>query len=579
MTTLPLPSLRVAGTAAIGMSIFAYASRADGAMNAVTLNDVALIAPAWSGIQQVGVTLLVLAFLGAVSIAAWLLRELRRQRKATQTARDSERQRYGRALEGARDGLAIWGSDGRLMSWNRGFGEIAERLGRTLRVDQRIEAFITGEPGATDIADAVARSVAAGAAQAVTLPGGVVIEIAHRRDADGDAVTTLRDVSTERAAQRRVAESEARFRDGIECMAEGFMLWDHQDRLVAWNHQAEILLPVQAPLFRVGLPFEHVLAHLARFNGGHARRETWLAELEMRRSRRARLGQVSTFRSSLERIVESIDRATTDGGIVSTYRDVTEQRRLLDQLHVGESELRRALTAEREMTEQQRRFVAMASHEFRTPLAIIDGAAQRLSAMAAATAPDASKRLARIRAAVSRMTEIIDRTLATARLDEGRIELKRQPCDIVRLAQDVVRRQQTITPDYVITLTASAGEGVLDADVTLLDHILTNLLSNAVKYSRPATEIELRIDPSPDVVVVSIVDRGIGIPADEFSQLFSRFFRSRLVTGIAGTGIGLYLVREFVAMHGGTIDVRSEVGHGTTFTVRLPRRAVIATAA
>ncbi|MBL8698238.1 MAG: PAS-domain containing protein [Alphaproteobacteria bacterium] len=540
--------------------------------------EVVATGPAWLDARSVAIALLALLLVLALCGAGWLFLALRRQQLGARAVREAERLRYGRALEGARDGLAIWDPEGRLLTWNRRFADIAALLGRAPRAEQTMQEFLAGTPWVADPAGRTGTDVAP-PPHTVELPDGVVVEIAHRRDANGDSITTLRDVSAERAAQRLAAASEARFRDGIENMAEGFMLWDGEDRLVAWNRQAEILLPVQAPLFRVGLNFAEVLAHLARFNGGHAQRETWLAELEMRRRRRERLGQVSTFRSSLDRLVESVDRATSDGGIVSTYRDVTDQRRLLERLHAGEIDLRRALTAEREMNEQQRRFVAMASHEFRTPLAIIDGAAQRLQAMAGVVAVDAAKRIARIRAAVSRMTEIIDRTLATARLDQGRIEAKRQRCDVLALAQEVVRRQQTITPDYAIAVSGGAAPAVIDADMMLLDHILTNLVSNAVKYSRPEAAIDLRIDPGPDDVVIEITDRGIGIPEDELGQVFSRFFRSRLVSGIAGTGIGLYLVREFVAMHGGTIAVRSEVDRGTTFTVRLPRREALAAVA
>ncbi|MBL8702996.1 MAG: PAS-domain containing protein [Alphaproteobacteria bacterium] len=569
-----------------------YASSPRFPLHVVMSKDLPAIRSNWLDEQWLEFLLLGLLFAGTLLSNVALNRTMRRQQVAENALRTSDQRRYQHGLEGARDGLAIWDRDGELVVWNSRFDELAGLLGAKLRAGMSYRDLLRGAARAATVGNGIdspadwfdrlslAHDRADVEPSEIVLPEACILDVAHQRAANGDTVTTLRDVSAERAAQRRIESSEARFRDGIESMGEGFALWDHDDRLVAWNERILQLMPLQVPMMRLGTRFEDVLAHLARHAADQPQPEEWLAHLAERRRRRERLGIPATFRTGAGHLVEAVDRPTSDGGIVTIVRDVTDQHRLLDRLQAGEAELRRALAAERDMNEQQRRFVAMASHEFRTPLAIIDSATQRLiAANVVPAATPSHKRLDRIRESVSRMTEIIDRTLATARLDEGRIEFLPEAFDLVALAREVIRRQLTIAPDYRIDLDLTAPELVVDADRRLIDHVLTNLLSNAVKYSPRIRRAELRIDLDGDDVVIAVSDQGVGIPAGEIDRLFTRFFRASTATGIVGTGIGLHLVREFVAMHGGRIEVRSEIGRGSVFTVRLPRRRRVDAAA
>jgi two-component system, OmpR family, sensor kinase len=103
---------------------------------------------------------------------------------------------------------------------------------------------------------------------------------------------------------------------------------------------------------------------------------------------------------------------------------------------------------------------------------------------------------------------------------------------------------------------------------------LSNLLSNAVKYSPAGGAIDVRMESAPDQVVVAVTDHGIGIPASDLARLFERYHRGSNVSGIVGTGVGLYLVKTAVDLHHGTIEVQSSEGDGSCFTVRLPRMAL-----
>ena len=234
-------------------------------------------------------------------------------------------------------------------------------------------------------------------------------------------------------------------------------------------------------------------------------------------------------------------------------------------------QLSEALENERKYNALHREFVSMASHEFRTPLAIIDGAAQRLIRRAGRMTPeDLVERGGKIRHAVSRMIGLVDSTLSASRMEAGRIELEPEPCSLHNVLEAVCARQQEIAPDHKIRLALEDAPDLMVADPKQLDQIFTNLLSNAVKYSPQKGPIDVVATREGDLAAVSVSDRGVGIPKDELPKLFERFFRASTSTGIPGTGIGLNLVRELVRMHGGTLGVESTEAVGSTFIVRLP---------
>ncbi|MBL8701568.1 MAG: PAS-domain containing protein [Alphaproteobacteria bacterium] len=249
---------------------------------------------------------------------------------------------------------------------------------------------------------------------------------------------------------------------------------------------------------------------------------------------------------------------------IAVEADITERKQ-------QERRLAEALEREREVSLQQRRFVSVAAHEFRTPLTIIDGAAQRLLRYADQISPDDLRDRARkIRGAVQRMSQLVDTTLNTARLDEGRIELNLGTVDVVALITGICRRGDGFAPDFKFTIATSAASLPVQADPRLLDQVFTNLLSNAVKYSAESRRVDIQVRGDAQSVEVAIRDYGIGVPAHEVDQLFTRFYRASTARGLPGTGIGLSLVRDLVRLHGGDVAVRSEVGQGSTFTVRLP---------
>ncbi len=236
-------------------------------------------------------------------------------------------------------------------------------------------------------------------------------------------------------------------------------------------------------------------------------------------------------------------------------------------------ELEKALGNERELNELQRQFVSMASHEFRTPLAIIDSTAQRLIKLMERrklTPEDAIERFGKIRASVQRMTALMESTLTAARIEEGKIDIDIGPCEIAKVVKEVCIRQQDITRTHTITCQLDGLPELILADTSALEQVLTNLLSNAVKYAPDDPEIEVCAYTEDSDVIVSVRDSGIGIDDDDLDRIGERFFRAKNSAGIPGTGIGLNLSKKLLEMHGGSIEVKSHKYKGSIFSMRIP---------
>ena len=235
-------------------------------------------------------------------------------------------------------------------------------------------------------------------------------------------------------------------------------------------------------------------------------------------------------------------------------------------------DLKSSLEKERELNGQQRQFVSLVSHEFRTPLAIIDGMAQRLIRRGEKTPVDQRVIiLEKVRNAVIRLTGLMESVLSSASLESGSVNFSPASVDLRELVQKACESQQEISSAHTIINDINALPETYQGDQKLLHQVVTNLLSNAVKYSPNADHVEVTGRSTEDGVEIAVRDFGLGIPEDELPKLCQRFFRASTSTGIQGTGIGLNLVKAFVKMHGGILEVRSAEGEGSTFSVRLPR--------
>ncbi len=238
----------------------------------------------------------------------------------------------------------------------------------------------------------------------------------------------------------------------------------------------------------------------------------------------------------------------------------------------AEEALRRAFEQEKELGELKSRFVSVASHEFRTPLATILAAAETLSAYRQKmTDSQIDHRINNIRDQVDHLKNIIEDVLQLARIQAGRVEFNPVVLDLDSLCRSVIDEFQS-HPDNAHRITYYCDENLhkVRLDKKLIRQIITNLVSNAIKYSPTASQIDIRLEYADQTIILKVHDQGIGIPEADLAHLFEPFHRASNVGSISGTGLGLSITKEAVELHGGIIGVDSQVGIGTTFVVTIP---------
>ena len=251
-----------------------------------------------------------------------------------------------------------------------------------------------------------------------------------------------------------------------------------------------------------------------------------------------------------------------------------ELENAVDALGRAKQQVETALTAESEAKRQLRQFLSMMSHEFRTPLAVIDSAAQLLRMHADRAGFDGGDRLDTIRGGVQRLLDLIDTCLADEQLESGRIVLHEQAVPLAPLIETALEQRRLIAPDHCYRVEAPAGLAAW-ADPNLLALVINNLIGNAVKYSPPGSEIAVIAADRGAELALTVADQGIGIPETDLPSIFERFRRAANAGAVAGSGLGLHMVRQIVTMHRGAIEVASRPGEGTRVTVTLPAIASI----
>lgn len=269
----------------------------------------------------------------------------------------------------------------------------------------------------------------------------------------------------------------------------------------------------------------------------------------------------------------ALDRSRPEEGSVWTYVDITRRRE-------ADEETRRALARERELGELKTRFVSMASHEFRTPLATILSSAELIEHYGEKiTHVERQDIMADLVVAVKRMQGMLEDMLTVGQADAGKLKLNLKPLDIAALCRKLVTEVHTSDAgQHAIEFEAPIGHDAFSQlvmlDERLVRHITSNLLANACKYSPAGSVVVLTLDrqqgEAGDHLILQVSDEGIGIPATDLPRLFESFHRGSNVGNRQGSGLGLSIVKHAVDLHHGKIDVSSIPGAGTRFTISLP---------
>jgi PAS domain S-box-containing protein len=368
----------------------------------------------------------------------------------------------------------------------------------------------------------------------------------------------VRDISRRKSAERALSESEAKYRKVVENVNEGILV-TAAGRILYANPRALALTGLDDATAK-SKPFiefihpedrERVLSnHMRRLRGEPVENHYHFRVIHS--SGDIRWLEISAV------VFEWQNEPATLNFLI----DVTERLQI-------EHDMRASLARERELSELKSRFVAVASHEFRTPLAAILSSIELLDDYGARL-PDDERReiVGQIKSAVARMNKMVDQVLVTSRLESGSFAFEPRPRNIPDLMVEVAAEMdQAHRQSSRIAVRCDGIDRPRLVDAKLISHILVNLLGNALKYSPPDSAVTCTATVEGDRLRFAVTDKGIGIPPADLPRLFESFHRGTNVGNVQGTGIGLHIVKECVQLHRGTIAVESVVGRGATFHV------------
>ena len=372
----------------------------------------------------------------------------------------------------------------------------------------------------------------------------------------------ITDITERRRAQSALAESEARFGAAFQASPAFIGILRLSDE--------KYVLANDAFLNWLGYPLERVLGRTCVELGmweNLAERDAVLRDMRafgsirQRECRwRNRRGERFTILLSAETI-----KLNDTPHLLSIGLDITQRKR-------AEEELLRTLEQEKELSQLKSNFVSMVSHEFRTPLGIIQSSAELLRDFYPKMQPDErEEQLDSIARNTRRMADMMEEILVLSRLDAGKLDFQPAALDLNRFCRRLVDEVLSATNRRCpIELSLTAVPPEARAHERLLGHIFTNLLSNAVKYSEPGAVVQFAVGRDGPDAVCTVRDRGIGIAEEDRQHLFKAFHRGSNVGARPGTGLGLLLVKRCADLHGGKLRLDSRAGEGTTVTVRLP---------
>jgi signal transduction histidine kinase len=279
-------------------------------------------------------------------------------------------------------------------------------------------------------------------------------------------------------------------------------------------------------------------------------------------------------KAELERITSEITKLN-----VQLEQKVDARTRMLQEalseLERSKEELSEALENEKHMNELKSKFVTLASHEFRTPLSTILSSAFLLEKYNDLPAPEQRmKHIQRIKNSVLGLKNILDDFLSVGKLEEGKVksmEREINSAEIRKLVQGVTEdMEQLLKPGQRIVFECRSYVSI-KADTEILKNIFINLISNAIKFSADNSVISMICSADDRELSIAVKDEGIGISAEDLKHLSERFFRAGNAMHIQGTGLGLHIVKKYLELIHGRMEIRSELNKGSCFTIYLPK--------
>jgi PAS domain S-box-containing protein len=275
-------------------------------------------------------------------------------------------------------------------------------------------------------------------------------------------------------------------------------------------------------------------------------------------------------REQLEKVTNDIRKLNAELEAKVEERTVILKEALqrLEQSHV---ELSEALDKERQLNEIKSRFVSMASHEFRTPLSTVLSSASLLAKYTSTEEqPKRDRHIEKIRGSVKHLNDLLEDFLSLGKLDEGKIGAQFSEVNLHEWVSDTVDEMKGLLKNQQQLVYHHSGNDFAFTDKKLVKNILINLISNAIKFSPEEGTVTVNSFINDGTAAISVKDEGIGISEEDQEHLFTSFFRGKNALNIQGTGLGLHIVKRYLELIGGSINLQSRLNKGTTITFNIP---------
>ncbi|WNG43818.1 PAS domain-containing sensor histidine kinase [Archangium minus] len=503
---------------------------------------------------------------------AKITKDLTERRLAEEQLRRSEEQ-FRLLVSGVKDyAIFMLDTEGRVLTWNSGAQRIKgyearEIIGQSLSRFYTDEAVALGRPWDL-LGEAARHGRVEDEGWRVRKDGSLIwanVVITAVYDETGKLrgfAKVTRDLSERRKVEERLRRSEERFRLLVSSVRDyAIFMLDTDGRVMTWNEGAASITGYTAKEI-VGEPVallyppEEVAKNKPALDIETAKRE---GRLEEEGWRLRKDGTTYQARVTLSPVYDATGALM---GFAKVTRDLTESKRAEDE--------RVRLAQAQEAIRMRDEFLSIASHELKTPLTALQLQLQSMRERLDAVEPKTHAKLERAVRSTERLSDLIEKLLDVSRLSSGQLTLHLERFDLLTAVNDVTERLREAATHASCEVRLQSGQPIEgDWDRLRIEQVLTNLLSNAFKYAA-GSPIELSVSrEGPDARLV-VTDKGPGIPEKDLPRLFGRFERAASIRHYGGLGLGLYVSREIVEAHGGSISASNQPGGGACFTIRLP---------